>query len=233
MSPIFKHRLPQVIPLKVFLTWATKELPEPLKSRIAKFKHLNPEFEYHLYDDDECRSFIQKHFSKNVLNTYDTLIPDAYKADLWRCCILYIYGGIYMDIKLTPVDNFKLIDLTYKEHFVKDRPPNSIYNAFMVCKPRNILIKHTISGIIKNVTSKFYGKCPLEPTGPILMGKLAKKLGVTCELSHLNSGGFIMYNNKKIISLGFPEYDKIRKRVYASKKTARYNILWENKKIYR
>lgn len=223
----------QVIPLKVFLTWVTTDFDGPLKIRIDTLKQNNPEFEFSVYDDNDCKLFIQHNFSKNVLNAYNKLIPDAYKADLWRCCVLYIHGGIYMDIKLTTLPNFKLINLTDKEYFVKDRPPNSIYNAFMVCKPRNLLLRHTISAIITNVKTRFYGACPLSPTGPMLMGRLANKLGITTELYHLNSGEFIMQQNSKIISLIFPEYDPIRQSVYRHKKTKRYNLLWENKQIYR
>ena len=223
-----------VIPLNIFLTWATKEFPEPLQSRIERLQQLNPEFQYHIYDDNDCRNFISKYFSANVLDAYDRLIPDAYKADLWRCCVLYIYGGIYMDIKLATVHPFKLINLTDKEYFVKDRPPNSIYNAFMVCKPRNVLLKYAISSIIKNVRTRYYGNCPLAPTGPVLMGRLADKLGIKYgELYYLNSGGFVMQNNRKIISINFPEYDKIRRNVYTQKKTKRYDALWEQKTIYR
>ena len=56
------------------------------------------ELEYFLYDDDECSQYIKTNFSSDVLTSYNTLIPGAYRADLWRYCILYKYGGIYLDI---------------------------------------------------------------------------------------------------------------------------------------
>ena len=67
------------------------------------------------------REFISKYFNKDVLEAYDTLLPGAYKADLWRYCILYKMGGIYMDIKYTLSNNtYKLINLTDKEYYVRD-----------------------------------------------------------------------------------------------------------------
>lgn len=33
-----------------------------------------------------------------VLKCYDKLIPNAYKADLWRYSVVYTYGGCYIDI---------------------------------------------------------------------------------------------------------------------------------------
>ena len=50
------------------------------------------------------------------------MVPGAYKADLWRYCILYIYGGIYIDIKLEPINGFRFRELLDKEYFVLDCP---------------------------------------------------------------------------------------------------------------
>lgn len=111
-----------IIPLHIYQTWHTLELPPKMQENLNKFKKDNPEFEHHLYDDDMCREFIKNNFDKNVLNAFDTLIPGAYKADLWRYCALYINGGIYLDIKFKCENGFKLIDLTDKEYFVLEKP---------------------------------------------------------------------------------------------------------------
>ena len=34
-----------------------------------------------------------------MVAAYDRLIPTAFKADLWRYCVLYKYGGVYLDVK--------------------------------------------------------------------------------------------------------------------------------------
>jgi mannosyltransferase OCH1-like enzyme len=43
---------------------------------------VNPEFKYHLYDNNMCRQFILNHFDNDVIHTYDKLKPEAYKSDL-------------------------------------------------------------------------------------------------------------------------------------------------------
>jgi len=111
-----------VIPLHIYQTWHTKNLPPKMRECVNNLKRDNPEFKHHLYDDTMCRNFIKKNFDKNVLKAYDKLKPSAYKADLWRYCIMYKKGGIYMDIKLQCEPGFKLIELTDKEHYVLDRP---------------------------------------------------------------------------------------------------------------
>ena len=70
-----------------------------------------------------CRDFIAKHFSEEVVYTFDKLKPGAYKADLWRYCVMYITGGIYLDIKMCPVNGFrfdyllKIINYLFKDKY--------------------------------------------------------------------------------------------------------------------
>jgi mannosyltransferase OCH1-like enzyme len=128
----FKESYHQAIPLDIYQTWYTKHLPPKMRERVELLKSQNPRFAHHLYDDNDCRQFIKTHFKPDVLEAFDKLIPGAYKADLFRLCILFIKGGIYMDIKLACVNGFRLIELVENNHFVLDRPSycNGIYNVY-------------------------------------------------------------------------------------------------------
>ena len=55
---------------------------------------------HYLFNDTDCRTFIMNEYPPDVLIAYDRLIPTAFKADLWRYCVLYKYGGVYLDVKL-------------------------------------------------------------------------------------------------------------------------------------
>jgi hypothetical protein len=110
------------IPLDIYQTWYTKNLPPAMKRCVDRLKFDNPEFTHHLYDDKMCREFIKNKFDKSVLQAFDKLKPGAYKADLWRYCILYKKGGIYLDIKYQCEPGFKLIELIDTEQFVLERP---------------------------------------------------------------------------------------------------------------
>ncbi len=111
-----------VIPLNIFQTWHTKELPPRMKKNIEKLKKTNPSFTHYLYDIEESRNFIKDNFDASVLAAYDKIVPPAYKSDLWRLCILYKKGGIYLDVKLCCAPDFDLSELVDKEYFVLDRP---------------------------------------------------------------------------------------------------------------
>ena len=232
----FKPYYNSIIPLNIFQTWSTKNLPPKMKERVEILKKQNPRFTHHLFDDNDCREFIKNNFDSEVLNAYDTIIPGAYKADLWRLCVLYIHGGIYMDIKLNCINGFKLIELTEKNHYVKDRvPPLSIYNALMVCQKNSPFLIKAINQIVRNVKTRFYGNHPLEPTGPSLLGNIIMRLKLfnKVDLFHYEGGGYIIYKNRFVISTEYPEYNEERNQTYAGLNTKRYDQLWNERAIYK
>ena len=220
-----------IIPLNIYQTWHTKNLPPKMLDNINKIKLNNPAFKHYLYDDNDCRKFIQENYNNDVLNAFDNLIPGAYKADLWRYCILYKYGGIYLDIKYKPHNKFKFINLTEKEHFVFDIDNESIYNALMVSLPNNQELLTAINSIVYNVKNKFYGNTPLEPTGPGLLKKIIKSNIVDMKHNYYNNynNRYIEYNNYII----FKTYDGYLDECEKFKKTEHYSNLWRQKRIYK
>ncbi len=222
-----------VIPPNLFQTWSTKSLPPYMKSCVERLKRKNPELKHHLFDDDDCRQFIYEHFDPEVLDAFDRLIPGAYKADLWRYCVLYIHGGIYLDIKYECVDKFKLVSLLDKPHYVLDRMEHSepgkklVYNGFMVSPAKNPILKTCIHKIVKNVHNQEFGYNPLYPTGPGLLGHvLGKDQDIDMKLSQ--DAKSILYQKKKILMM-YPEYRKEQKKIQGQKQ---YDYLWKQGTIY-
>jgi len=244
-----------VIPLKIYQTWYTKELPELLQKNISLLKEQNPEFTFYLFDDNDCREFIQQYFDYSIMNAFDKLIPGAYKADLFRYCILYIYGGIYLDIKYYGINGFKFITLTEKEYLVRDLPVSGegIYNALMICKPGNKLLWKAIQNIVENVSTLFYGISTLEPTGPLLLKNIIDKdisllTNTNTELTHREIYGrsrsyntdnytyithYYIYNSNHIPILTFSnQYRELQTELFKNTNTKPYYILWKTRNIY-
>jgi len=222
------------IPANIFQTWHTKKLPPRMYQAIKYIKINNPGFKHFLFDDNDCREFIKNNFDTSVLNAYDKLIPGAYKADLWRYCILYKMGGIYMDIKYIPINNFKLINLLEQEYWVLDNGGGGIYNALMVCKPNNEILLKSINQIVENVNNRFYGNGFLEPTGPGLLAKyFTEEDKQQFAIKHILKGSndydkCILLNNYVIMQC-YPGYINDRD-LYSPKK--HYAVLWKERHIY-
>jgi len=229
---MFDFELPQpklsnIIPRVIYQTWKNKDLPHDMAITVQKIKDANPDFNHELFDDNDCYNFLASHFPPQILYAYESLAPGAYKADLWRYCVLYLYGGIYLDIKFEPVNNFSFKELIYNDYFCYDfigsQPTNgnSIYNAVMVCYPGDNRIKQCIYEIYNNVCKKYYGNSYLEPTGPYLLGKFITK--EECFL--YNSSNTVEYNNKTILT----QYNTYRIEQPSS---THYSVYWKNRNVY-
>ena len=232
------------IPRYCYTVWHTKNLPPLMAENYEQLKKQNPNICFHLYDEEDCAKFIEQSFDKEVLTAYEKLSPSSYKSDLWRFCILYIHGGIYLDIKYHTLNNFQLDELCYKEHFVIDRPntkqnawwnkdEQGIYTALIVVSPRNKILRQCIYAIIENVETYYYGKNALYPTGPGLLGKkfFGENKGVhllnSIELFH-DENNAIIFNNCKVLDV----YDNYRKEQGEYQNNFHYSVLWKQNSIY-
>ena len=236
------QKIYSIIPLNIFQTWTTTDLPQKMKENVELLQNQNPEFKYYLYDDDMCREFIKNNFEEDVLYSYDKLKPGAYKADLWRYCVLYIYGGIYLDIKYSCINNFKLINLTDKEYYVNDRVYKNVwcgvYNGLIVSLPYNNKLLNTINYIVECVKNIFYENYynmhlidSLILTGPLAFSKQFNYNEIKqFNLKFSECSMYILFNDKYALHK-YNEYNNervITSQYYAElyKKYDVYNFLY-------
>ncbi len=234
---VLKLSYNNIIPLQLYTCWHTKNLPPLMKENFNFLVESNPKITFHLYDENECREFIKTHFDPDVLCAYDALIPCSYKSDLWRYCVLFINGGIYMDIKYKCVNGFKFISLTEQEYFVRDRPENCVYTALIVALPRNEVLFKCIRQIVANVKNRYYGFDSLEPTGPRLLGKYFTsedrgKLELYFKDTYVEDKldkYYIVKKDRIILTY----YDGYRDEQAKYQKNKYYAVLWKEKNIYK
>ena len=193
---------------------------------VNTWKELNPQYEYHFYDKDDRELFIKNNFSKKIYEAYIRIIPGAYKADLWRYCILYKYGGIYVDmdtICLNKLDKF----LNYSLEFVSviDFNRNSLegthnlFNTFIASIPKSKILENCINIIVYQVEKNIIPNSKLNFTGP---GVLGRAVNVYLNLPEYNS--FIGKEGKhdKLYLLKFEEETEYVKNLKG-------DILFQNK----
>ena len=165
----------------VFQTWDTEKRPltAGMQAASQSWQTLNPEWDYQLFDNSRQRAMIETYFHSDVLIAYDALVPGAYQADLWRYCVLYLYGGVYADIKLharMPMPSLLSHDETWLVSCDAYNPQRGafqgyLYQAFLVARARHPVLRHAIAMVVDRVQLGYYGTDPLLPTGPGLLGQ--------------------------------------------------------------
>jgi len=228
------------IPKVIYQTWHSQNLPPKMAQCVDKLKRDNPDFEYHLYDNTMCRTFIGENFDKSVLNAYDQLLPGAFKADLWRYCVLYKKGGIYLDIKFHCEPGITLYDLMKENLYVREYNHigtglynHIIYTGCIASRPNNPIFMKCIEQIVENCRTKYYGPEHTSPTGPYLFASMMEPEDIEASeyAYYENNGiGYIRHiENKRVILSHYPEY---RKEQTSFGKGTYWKDAWIKREIY-
>jgi len=162
------------IPKLIFQTFKTKYFSNEFQSIIDTWKTYNPEYKYAIYDNTDCEEFIEKHFHKRVSDAYKRILPGAFKADLWRYCVLYIYGGVYVDIDTECLG--KLDDFLNDEKIEFMTPIDldqgyKLFNTFICSVPNSPILLNCIQRIVHNVENNILPSDRLDFSGPGILGR--------------------------------------------------------------
>jgi hypothetical protein len=198
---------------------------------------------YTLHDRNSLREFIGKHFDKDVLWAFEYLNPYAFKTDLARYCLVYILGGLYVDVgvRIHHKMNFGNWDFVFFRDIKKHSHTNNnfaVQNNLIYSKPNNIVFKKCIDQIVINCKNNFYGHDALAPTSPILFGqKIAQEevnvngyFGDVVELTgdRPNTNLAYILNDGTIVafSKGWILFTDL------ATNTNQYASMWHNKEMY-
>jgi len=115
-------------------------------------------YEYKLWNLEDCENLIKTDF-----NEYSQLWQD-FRYDIQRCdfiryCILYKFGGLYLDCDIRPMKNLDCVfnEQIYFVHWADDKNKKP-YNAIMhSVKNHNLFLE-----IIKQVKHDFYEKSKIK-----------------------------------------------------------------------
>jgi len=140
------------IPKKIFLCYKNKNIPSNIIENIQK---LNKDWEITFFDDKECGNFINKNFDNEIYNIFCCIKDGPIRADLFRLCILYKYGGVYSDIDNIlnySLENFLEKNATFVvggSYMKKDL----LNPCFIASTQFNPILKQTID-LYRNIISK-------------------------------------------------------------------------------
>jgi hypothetical protein len=222
VTPPTRIRNPhRIIPKIVHQTWFEPLTPEkyPNMSRLVEsFKRSG--WEYRFYADDDAAAFLKKHFPPAVLEAYEALIPGAFKADLFRYCVLLIMGGVYADVDIqleSTLDQSVPPDVGFMVPIDEPGKPANrqmcLWNGLIASAPAHPFLAKAIETVVNQVRNRFTSVdvdatfCPhpelsvlhaydtLFTAGPCLLGaSINRVLGRNGQTSHV-PGEVDMWNS--------------------------------------
>jgi hypothetical protein len=219
-----------------------------MKETMDKVLKENPQFDHYLFSHKSCEKFIEDNFSKSVLKAFRMLKPGAYKSDLWRYCVLFKRGGVYMDVKFYPV--VPLVDLltNHPDMFIADTIAThtanttmkckfsvGLYNGFLVSKPNNPIFKAMIDNIVRHCKEKNGKDSMLQVTGPCLLGEVVEKFQSTenlpFEFIGVEEDGVLMGNVIKDGNAVIKQYKEYRGEM-SNTGIKHYSNSWKENNVF-
>ena len=169
------------IPKIIHQIWFQGEenIPEHLKVYHKSWIDMNPKYEVKVWDEKSIQEVLIKFNDKETTDMYNNYVYMIQKIDLAKYVILYIYGGIYidMDIKcLKPITDEFLGD---NDVILSELVYNFFHASLFVCVGHNAMEKIINNGVIMTV-----------PKHPILL--------YTIEQAKKNKNSFYYNINKPI-----------------------------------
>lgn len=169
----------KVFPRNIFQVWyqGCENVTKPeLVQNIQNWKAMNPEWSYHCVSHSDLQKACGQ-FSEECLATYNNFENMHMKIDFGRYVLLYLYGGIYVDMDAfilrnlessaplkTLIDRyssnssshvmgFSSINLSMLESLFFVQKTTTINNAILVSSPKTPLLKLFIESIIEKAKS--------------------------------------------------------------------------------
>lgn len=154
------------IPNIIHQTFCSKKLPLEIVNVIKHNKVICKKCKFIFYDDNDCKELIKNNFNDEIYNTYMKINPayGAMRADFFRYCVLYLYGGIYLDIKskiiyplfkLIKKDDICILDIPRKnlEPWRKNEPTYEQW--LLIFTPRHPYLLAVINQIYKYINNNY------------------------------------------------------------------------------
>jgi len=135
------------VPAIIHQTWRDVD-PMPISWQQASntCRSLHPNYEYRLWTDNDGRRLIEKEFPC-LLATFDSYPYAIQRADVIRLIVLYVYGGIYLDLDiicLKPLDQLR----SY-EFILPKTKPVGLSNDFIIAQPKHPFLLQILNDLPK------------------------------------------------------------------------------------
>lgn len=166
------------IPKIIFQTWKTKDVPEQWKEGQRSVRDMNPDFRYVLLTNVENRNIIERYFPW-YLSTYDAFKFGIRRTDAIRYAVMYLWGGIYLDLDYVALRPFRELTLNRPIGLVNTHNfARTTTNSFLVSVPRQRFWIECLLETMKPAPwylRPFKSLRVLETTGPNMLHRVQQR----------------------------------------------------------
>lgn len=111
---------------------------------IESWKTKNPGYHYAFMDDVACDEFIRYNFTPEFYEMYSSLPVGVMRADVWRVAVVYVFGGVYVDIDcecIVPLDEWLSVHSLVA---LEETPLGELANFMFAAAPRHPALLATL-----------------------------------------------------------------------------------------
>lgn len=205
-----------MIPRIIHQTWYSRtKMPREYHRILHDNQEMNPGYRFLLWDDNDLDRFFRSdpRIPGTLRSVFFRINPHygSARADIFRYVIIYLEGGIYLDIKIrckTPLDEWiaheseRALLYSYWDgfHYQKEELGNAngeIQNWFLVAPPLHPTLGRVLDHlelISTKVLFSVIGKHGvLRTTGPLMYTKILESAGDTEYLCRIRSDKYLDY----------------------------------------
>jgi len=156
------------IPKVIYQTFKTNTIPWLTKLYIKRFRRKNKGYKYEFYDDQRVDAFIKDSFNEEIYKAYSRLQIGAAKADFFRYAVLYIYGGVYLDLDSDILVNLdKYLQEDDQAVITREKNHQNLFAQWaLVFEKGHPFLERTIKYIVENIQQNNYLHDVHGMTGP-------------------------------------------------------------------
>ena len=145
-------------------------MPDSVERNIRWLRETHPWAKHHLLSGDDIRGLLSAHFAVDVLAAYDQQAPFSFRANLARYCLIYLFGGLYVDIGVRFVSTLRgprnsgLVG--FRDHWQTAKHGAAVAQGVFLAKAKRPELKTAIDMVVANVSARYYGAAPTDVSGP-------------------------------------------------------------------
>ena len=147
-----------MIPNIFYQSW-DDNLPDIISN---KNKLFIKEFEYKLFTIEIMQHYLKETWGDKFLYLFNKYKKVCHKVDLWRYCILYHTGGVYMDADCILQRSIDFLKDRHSVFVTNNRGAKDFYNGFIMSVPKNPILKEMIDYLLEVDTrfeNDYYFNC--------------------------------------------------------------------------